>query len=103
MQHWAVTATILVATVYALFGDDIRVAFFTRSQDEAFNVITLIILILFLIEIVINSVVDKKFLFSFYFWLDLISTASLIMDISWIWQGIVGEEEDYSVNDPQDG
>lgn len=102
MQHGAVTTTILIATLYALFGDDIRVAFFSRSHDTAFDVITLIIMILFAFEIVINSAVDSRYLLSFYFWLDLIATCSLIMDISWIWNGIVGEEDDYSAIESND-
>ncbi len=40
--------------------------------------------ILFLIEIFINSMVKEDFKYSFFFWLDIIATLSLIPDIEWI-------------------
>jgi len=39
---------------------------------------------LFTIEILINSVVAEDFKYSFFFWLDIIATLSLIADINWI-------------------
>ena len=39
---------------------------------------------LFTTEILINSVVAEDFKYSFFFWLDIIATLSLIADISWI-------------------
>ena len=99
MNHDAMTIFLLLATLYALFGDDIKVAFFSRKHDDAFNVITIVIMCIFVIEIIVNSLVDRNYPLSFYFYLDIISTVSLIMDISWIWDNIIGEDEDYSAND----
>ena len=39
---------------------------------------------LFTLEIILNSVVDDDFKYSFFFWLDIIATLSLIPDIDWI-------------------
>lgn len=39
---------------------------------------------LFVTEILINSIVLEDFKYSFFFWLDLIATFSLIPDIKWI-------------------
>lgn len=85
MNHWSVVLSMTIITVYALFGDDVKIAFFERSADEAFNYITTICLVLFVVEITLNSLSQEGYFNSFYFWLDIISTVSLITDISWIW------------------
>lgn len=98
MNHWVATIFMTIVTVYALFGDDIKVAAFTKNADETFNYITSIALGCFVVEISINSLSQVGYFNSFYFWLDIISTVSLITDISWIWTQIIGEQDDYSAN-----
>lgn len=41
-------------------------------------------LVVFAIEIMINAMVQVDFKYSFFFWLDIIATVSLIPDIPWI-------------------
>ena len=101
MNHWAVTLTMTIVTVYALFGDDIRVAFFTKSEDTTFNIITCVALGLFTIEITLNALTQENYFNSFYFWLDVISTLSLITDISWIWNAMIGQDEDYDASNAE--
>ena len=91
MNHWIVTTFMTIVTLYALFGDDIKIAFYTKSEDEIFNYITISTLVLFTIEITLNALCQVGYFNSFYFWLDVISTISLITDISWIWNAIMGE------------
>ena len=79
------TAFMAIITVYALFGDDIRTVAFQKSADNAFYIITIICLIFFLAEIIIASKVKSDYFLSFYFWLDLVATLSLIFDIGFIW------------------
>jgi hypothetical protein len=98
MNHWAVTAFMTIVTLYALFGDDIKVAIFTKSADDAFNVITVAALLLFAAEITLNALCQDGYFNSFYFWLDIISTLSLITDITFIWNAIVGAEDDYDAS-----
>lgn len=76
--------TILISlfTIYALFGDDIRLLATPKSSDPAFDALTIICFILFCLEILLSLGVKKGYLFSFFFWLDVISTATLILDIS---------------------
>ena len=90
MNHWSVTLFMTIVTLYALFGDDIKIAAFTKNADEVFNYITLVALIFFTIEISLNALSQEGYFNSFYFWLDVISTLSLITDISWIWNAIIG-------------
>jgi class 3 adenylate cyclase len=90
-----------IVTLYALFGDDIKIAVFTKSEDVVFNYITTFALVIFTIEITINALVQDNYFNSFYFWLDIVSTISLITDISWIWDSIVGVQDDYSASNAE--
>ena len=56
MNHWAVTLFTTIVTLYALFGDDIKLACFPKSADEAFNYITIAALFIFCVEIMINAI-----------------------------------------------
>ncbi|CAK94539.1 unnamed protein product (macronuclear) [Paramecium tetraurelia] len=69
-------------TIYALFGDDIRIIAFDKRADDGFDVITIICMIIFSIEIIIASLVRTDYFNSFFFWLDIISTVSQILDIT---------------------
>lgn len=103
MNHWTVTTVMTLVTIYALFGDDIKIAYFEKSADSTFDNLTFISLILFSIEITLNALSQENYFNSFYFWLDLISTISLITDISWIWTQIVGDEDYTGGNAEQAG
>ena len=51
---------------------------------------------LFAIELFLSSLVKPDYFPWFYFWLDLMATASMIFDIGWIWDpleanGVVGQ------------
>ena len=72
-------------TIYALFFDDIRLLALPSSVDPYFWGISTFALACFTIEIILASVAVDGYLFSFFFWLDLVSTISLIPDIGWIW------------------
>ena len=100
MQHWTVTLFIVIVTLYALFADDIKIAAFEKKNDEAFNYITSVVFGVFILEIIINSIVQRNYFLGFYFWLDILATVSLITDITWIWFAIVGEEDVDFIDDP---
>ena len=91
LDHKWFTYVMTGLTIYALFGDDLRLLLFKKRSDTTFDIFTSIAMLAFIVEIVISSVVKKEeYLFSFYFWLDVISTVSLIFDISWVWDRITG-------------
>jgi len=100
MHHWTVTLFIVIVTLYALFADDIKIAAFEKKNDEAFNYITSIVFGVFILEIIINSIVQRNYFLGFYFWLDILATVSLITDITWVWFAIVGEEDVDFIDDP---
>jgi len=77
-------------TIYALFFDDIRIIFFPKSLDDLFYGITLFGMICFTLEISLASYAKEDYVFSFFFWLDIVSTVSMIPDCGWIWDPIIG-------------
>jgi len=75
--------------MYALFGTDLNFYFFTKEQDFVFDILTFISLGVFTLEIVLSIISKKSYLFSFFFWLDLLSTLTLVLDLSWVDQAIL--------------
>lgn len=78
-----VTIVMTLTTLFALFGDDLRLWMTTKETDEYFFYGLVISFILFSMELLINSCVVDDFKYSFFFWLDFIATLSLIPDIPW--------------------
>jgi len=71
-------------TLYALFGDDIRQLAVKKESDSYFYFFNFIALILFLVEIILSSYSKPNYCFSFFFYLDIISTMTIILDIDWM-------------------
>jgi len=72
-----------ITTLFALFGDDMRLWMTTKDADPAFFCGLILSFILFSAELLVNSCVVDDFKYSFFFWLDFIATLSLIPDIPW--------------------
>jgi hypothetical protein len=79
-----ITIIMSITTVFALFGDDFRLWFTTKDADPFFYAGLCLSFVLFILEIFINSCVVNDFKFSFFWWLDIIATLSLIPDIGWL-------------------
>jgi hypothetical protein len=77
-------------TIYALFFDDLRMMFFHVEDDDIFYSITSAALFFFAYEICLASYAKFGYWNSFFFWLDVVSTLSLIPDIGWIMDAITG-------------
>ena len=75
--------TILMAavTIFALFGDDFRLWFTTKKADVSIDSALIFSLIAFTLEILVNSCVVDDFKYSFFFWLDIIATLSILVDV----------------------
>ena len=73
-----------IITVYILFASDIKELTVSKDQDVVFYGLNSICLGCFTIEIIINIIVLNEYFLSFPFYLDLISTFSILLDIGWI-------------------
>ena len=71
-----------LATIWALFGDDVRVLAFPMEYDEIFVGVAIALIVLFALEIIMSCFAKgRKYVFGFYFWLDIIACLSLFMDV----------------------
>lgn len=73
-----------IITVWSLFSDDIRQLVANRKTDDGFYVVTLIVFAYFSLEIIVSSFAVPRYFLSFYFWLDIVSTVSMLLDVGWI-------------------
>lgn len=68
-------------TIFVMFIGDIQNGWLTGDVDVLIDVIQIIIFFLFSLEIVLNCFAKEGYTNSFFFWLDVVSTLSLITDI----------------------
>ena len=78
-MYYQVIITIL--TVFVIFADDIRVLTLNKYQDDAFDYVQLTMMGIFFAELILSSLCIPNYLFGFFFWNDLLSTASILMDV----------------------
>ena len=79
----------LIVTFYALFGDDYRLLVSPIETDKYWDAATIIALVMFTAEIVLAVLAKQFYFLSYFFWLDLVSTASLILDIIMVKESII--------------
>jgi hypothetical protein len=91
-----------VITVYTLFFDDIRLMLLPKSTDNFFYTVSAIAMIVFIIEIMASMYAIEGYFPSFFFWLDLVSTVTMIPDIGWLWLAIVGGDNSGGDNQATD-
>ncbi len=70
----------LVATLYVLFAEDIKVIFFHPRHDPAFRALAILHFGIFCSELLLRSAVEPGYAFRFYFWLDVGAALSLLPD-----------------------
>jgi hypothetical protein len=75
--------------MYALFFDDIRIIAFSKQYDDIFYGATAIGMLIFTIEIMLASYAQPNYRFHFFFYLDIISTLSMVPDCGWIWESFI--------------
>lgn len=71
-------------TIFALFGDDFRLWFTTKKADVWIDGALIVSLVAFTVEILVNSCVVDDFKYSFFFWLDIIATVSIMVDVKYL-------------------
>jgi len=89
---------ITLITIYALFIDDVRVIVFPMSNDFYVYASIIFIMAVYIIDIVISSIAKTEYIFSFFFWMDIVCFISLIPDCGWIWNLIIGVPSSFSAN-----
>ena len=80
---------ITLLTVYALFFGDVKFLISSKSDDDSFDALFFLSIACFSFEIIISMLVKKDYIFSFFFWLDITSTATLLFDLSMVSSNIL--------------
>jgi len=75
--------TLFLATIYALFANDLHLAIGSKETDGTIDIVTFIVLLLFLVELIISIICVPKYM-HFFFWLDLAASISLILEIDFL-------------------
>ena len=88
------TIFVSVVTIWALFGDDIRVLVTNVNGDPTFFIITIFCFVIFSIEILLSCYAKEDYLWTFFFWLDLVSTVTLLLDVGWVSDPIFNSSSD---------
>lgn len=90
LASWIFQLLIGLFTLWALFADDFRIIFVPKDPgDVVFDVINLIVMTSFMIEVVIASITRRKYFGSFFFFMDLISTLIIIFDLTWVQEDLM--------------
>jgi hypothetical protein len=79
-----------IVTLYALLAEDVRLLACPQDADEVFWSITVAAMFFFGLELILASFAQKDYFLGFYFWLDFVATVSLLTDIGWIYNELVG-------------
>ncbi|EQC26749.1 hypothetical protein SDRG_15399 [Saprolegnia diclina VS20] len=98
LENKSYAALMSFITLYCLFADDFRAAFFSKSADMGFYVVAFLCLLLFLVEFGLSCRCKHDYLLSFYFYLDVLATFSLLPDIGFIWNPLTDAETVSSVS-----
>lgn len=84
VESWYFITLTTIVTLWALFGDDIRQLCTDSNGDNTFYIIMLVCFGVFVVEIILASIGVPDYFLGFYFWLDIISTLTVLLDIAWI-------------------
>lgn len=85
-----------VVTIYTLFFDDVRVVLFKKKWDNVFFSLSFISMIVFAGEFIISCITLDGYFLTFFFFLDLLSIITMVPDVGWLWELIVGEGQSSS-------
>ena len=90
LSHNLFVVLVSCLTIYCLFGQDVKTIAFGIDETLIFDAITLAAFVLFSCEILLSCIVHKHYPFSFFFFLDIVSTSTLILDVSFIGSSLSG-------------
>lgn len=78
-----------IITIYVLFISDISSGFLTKEYDNPIMITQVFCFVLFSVELILGIIGLKDYTFSFFFWLDIISTISIIQDIDFMFDPFI--------------
>lgn len=88
------TVLVSISTFYVLVADYFRIMLFTLAADRIFDVFTIICFIVLLFDFLLALASQKRYVLSFYFFLDIIMTLTVIFDITSVSETIFRKDSD---------
>lgn len=79
INHDGYNLFMALLTVYSIFAIDFVKSFSNQPTAYIFGYIHIIAIFVFVFEMILNAVLKQKYILSFYFWIDLVSTISMVM------------------------
>ena len=79
----------MILTFFIMFIADIQNCLLPSDSDNIINALQTTILVLFTIEIIFTCLAKEGYINSFFFWLDLVSSLSIIQDIGFIFDPLL--------------
>lgn len=83
-----------LATIVALFGPDVWILALPPSADSSLEIVLFATLLLFVFELIVGIRFRTDYFNTFYFYLDLVAMVSLIPDIPFLFDPIIGLMDD---------
>eukprot|EP00501_MAST-03F_sp_TOSAG23-6_P002366 GSMAST32.ASY1.ANO1.2472.1 assembled CDS len=83
-------AFMMALTLFALYGSDINQLHSGPEGDIVFGWFTFSVMLIFFAECAIFSMWKPKYIWGYYFWLDIVAALSLLGDIPFVVEGILG-------------
>lgn len=87
------TVFMLLLTLWALFGTDIQAMVAPKSADGTYEIVSILLFVIFMLELIVNSVTQEKYFGSFFFWLDLVAAVSMLLDVELVRDELFGDQE----------
>ena len=88
-NNW-VAVTFAIITIWVLISDDLRLACMPPSADTPMAMMAMVFMAAFILEIVMYCFGTRHYFWSFFFWLDVLATATMILDIPAVKNAILG-------------
>lgn len=89
IESWIFQTIMSLLTIYILFADDIKILTTDAYADVPFSISYIILMIIFLIELIMSAIAVDNYFLHFFFWLDLISVITILLDIHWFYNFFV--------------
>ncbi|KAL4852756.1 Ras guanine nucleotide exchange factor W [Chlorella vulgaris] len=103
LQSGPALLTSLILTIMILYSDSLRQACTPKSADPYFLAFTCFVAVVFSLEAAAGCLANPRYAKTFYFWVDIISTISILLDIPAIVDPIVSTANDGAGDAQQQG
>lgn len=84
IEHWSYIVFTLLLTFYVLFVNDIRQLIPNKEVDAPFFISILAVFGFFFLELIAMCLFKEGYFIHFFFWVDLLSTLTILLDVDWI-------------------